>query len=70
MSENVRYFLGWFFWLLLIALFALNASAFSTIIDTLGRTLAGVGRSVLVTSNFGDQRDGRLLAPNPFPARA
>lgn len=61
MSENVRYFLGWFFWLVLAALFALNASAFSALIDSIGRNLVGVGRSVLVTSDYGEQRGGRLV---------
>lgn len=61
MSENVRMIAGGIFWLIIAALVALNADAFSAVIKGIGGTVTGVSQGFFVTSDYGGQKNGRLV---------
>ena len=53
MTDNVRQFVGLFFWALIIALVALNAAAFGTVIGAISGLFTDVGNVLLVTTQGG-----------------
>lgn len=53
MSDNIKQFVGLFFWALIVALVALNATAFGTVISSISGLFTDVGNVLLVTTQGG-----------------